>query len=75
MTSSNDVIIWIFFEIFGKNFFPPKLKPVVKWSKSDMPMSPFQDVALQTPNDKIGWQNYHFYLKIKINGLKYPLSP
>lgn len=40
-----------------------------------MPMSPFQDVALQTPNDKIGWQNYHFNLEIKINGLKYPLPP
>ena len=70
MTSSNDVIIWIFFEIFGKNFFLPKLKPVVKWSKSDRPMSPFQDVALQTLGDKIGWQNYHFHLKIKSTALE-----
>ena len=75
MTSYNDVITWIIFKIFGKNFFPPNLITVAEWIKSDIPMLPFQDMALQTLGDKIGWQNYHVHLKIKSTSSAYPPSP
>ena len=75
MTSQNDVIKWIFFKIFGENFFSPKLIPVAEWSESDFTMFMFKDGALQTLKDKICWQNYRFHLKIKSTAIEYPLPP
>ena len=75
MTSSNDVITWIFFEILGKNFFPPKLIPVVKWSKSDMPMLPFQDVALSDTQRQNRLAKLLFLPQNKDQWLKIPPFP